>query len=213
MAARQSKTELALEQRMREHAGDDERVMLLSRARAFKRTWLELAEALARAFERQSWRRWGFASFETYCRRELSITPATAQKLLGSFRFLRDSEPKVLSRLQAEPSAPVPSLKAVDFVARAAERGAADADAMAEIRRAAFDEGANERRLARKFREVAFPVSDGERKSQATEKLEKAARRLAELIADADAPVPHDVAVAVEESIGQLLACLENANA
>ncbi|HET6613999.1 MAG TPA: hypothetical protein VFG83_18495 [Kofleriaceae bacterium] len=211
MAARQSKTEVALEQRMREHAGDDERVTLLARARSFKRTWLELAEALARAFERQSWRRWGFSSFESYCRQELSITPATAQKLLGSFRFLRDSEPQVLTRVKAEPSAPVPSLKAVDFVARAAERGAADADAMAAIRHAAFDEGDSERRLARRFREVAFPVSATERRDQATTQLSQTARRLAHLIADADAPIPHNVAVAVEEAIGQLLACLENA--
>ena len=35
------------------------------------------------------------------------------------------------------------------------------------------------------------------------------AKRLANLIAEPDAPVPHDVAVAVEESLGRLLDALD----
>ena len=43
-----TKTDRAMEDRMVEVADDPERADTLAKARAFKRTWLELADALAR---------------------------------------------------------------------------------------------------------------------------------------------------------------------
>jgi len=191
-------------------AGDSERVDVLARARAFKRSWIELAEALARVYESSAWHGWGFESFEAYCTRELHVTPGTAAKLLGSFRFLRAAAPKVISRSREEPAAPVPSLTAVDFVARATERGAADKKVMGEIRRAAFDEGADGPALSRRFREVAFPVSDEESSDRQRKQLTSTARRLAQLVAEDGVPVPRKIAAAVEEAVGQLLEALED---
>lgn len=208
-ATARTKTDRALEARMQEVSGDPERVDLLAKARAFKRSWIELADALARAYERESWRRWGFSDFETYCRRELHVTPQTAQKLLGSYRFLQSREPRVLERAKGDPEAPIPTPQAVDFVAKATERGAADDDAMSEIRRAAFEEGVSAPALSRRYKEVAFPVSDDERRSKLRGQISSAARRLADLLADPDAPVPHATAAATEEVIGDLLAALE----
>ncbi len=204
-----TKTDREMEARMEAVSGDPERVDVLAKARSFKRSWIDLAEALARTHDRESWSRWGFADFETYCRRELHITAATAQKLLGSYRFLRKSEPKVIERAARDPEAPIPSPQAVDFVARATERAAADDDTMTEIRRAAFDEGASAPSLSRRYKEVAFPVSDEERRSKVRQQITQAARRLADLLADADAPIPHEVAAATEEAIGDLLTALE----
>ena len=64
--------------------------------------------------------------------------------------------------------------------------------------------------LARRFKKVAFSVSatleQGERiKGQLT----SCARRLAALVAEPDAPVPGDVAAAVEEALGRLLEALD----
>ena len=205
-----TKTDREMEDRMLAAAGDPERVDVLAKARAFKRSWIELADALARTYERESWQGWGFSDFESYCRRELHLTPATAQKLLGSYRFLRSSEPRVIERAREDPEAPVPSQKAVDFVARAAERGAADDDTMSEIKRAAFDDGLEAPMLSRKYKEVAFPVSDEERRDKLRGQITGAARRLANLLADPDAPVPHELAASAEESLGQLLAALED---
>jgi hypothetical protein len=208
--AAETKTDRALEDRMLAVAGDAERVEVLARARAFKRSWIELAEALARVYERGAWQGWGFDSFEAYCKGELHVTPATAAKLLGSFRFLRASAPRVIARAQEEPAAPVPSLGAVDFVARATERGAADKKVLSEIRRAAFDEGADAPALSRRFREVAFPLSDEESGDRQRRQLASCARRLAQLIAEDGAPVPRRIAAAVEEALGQLLEALED---
>jgi hypothetical protein len=209
-SAVETKTDRALEDRMLAFAGDGERVEVLARARAFKRSWIELAEGLARVYERSAWQGWGFESFEAYCKGELHVTPATAAKLLGSFRFLRASAPRVITRAHEEPTAPVPSLAAVDFVARATERGAADKKVLSEIRRAAFDEGTEAPALSRRFREVAFPVSDEESGDRARRQIASCARRLAQLVAESDPPIPRKVAAAVEEAVGQLLEAIED---
>jgi hypothetical protein len=205
----ETKTDRALEDRMLAAAGDPERALVIERARAFKRTWIELAESLARVTEKGSWQRWGYESFDAYVKQELSVSPVTAAKLLGSFRFLKTAAPRVIERAHSEPAAPVPSLRAVDFVAKAIERGAADQGTISEIRRAAFDEGVEAPMLSRRFRSVAFPVDDGESKERLRGQLAAAARKLAGLLAEPNAPVPRALAAALEESLGELIAALD----
>jgi hypothetical protein len=204
-----TKTDREMEDRMLAVADDPERVDALSRARRFKRSWLELAEALSGVYERESWLRWGFDSFDDYCRKELHLKKGTVAKLMGSFNFLKATAPRVIERSRSEPSSPIPSLHAVDFVARAAERGAADDEVMEEMQRAVFEEGADVPVLSRRYKEIAFPVDDGERRDKLRAQLVNASRRLASLLAEPDAPIPHDVAITVEESLGQLLDALD----
>jgi len=208
-ATTSTKTDRALEDRMIAFAGDEERVEVLARARSFKRSWIELAQALAGVYERGSWSRWGYPSFDAYCRNELALTPSTAAKLLGSYRFLRASAPRVVERAVHEPTAPVPSLRAVDFVAKATERGAAPEEALHEIRRAAFEEGVDAPALRRRFKAVAFPVSDQERDERVRAQIVTCARKLAHLVAEPAAQVPGEAARAVEEAIGQLLEAMD----
>jgi hypothetical protein len=59
---------------------------------------------------------------------------------------------------------------------------------------------------------VAFPVDDSERRDKLRSQLNSTARRLAGLLAEPDAPIPHHVAIAVEESLGQLLDALDASN-
>src|SRR5215207_672059 len=101
-----TKTDRAMEDRMLAVSGDGERADVLAKARAFKRTWLELAEALARVQNDESWSRWGFTDFDSYCRKELHLRSSTVAKLLGSFRFLQSSAPRVLERAQAHRAGP-----------------------------------------------------------------------------------------------------------
>jgi hypothetical protein len=205
----ETKTDRALEDRMLAFAGDPERVEVLGRARRFKRSWIELAEVLAGVYERSSWSRWGYPSFDAYCKSELSLTPSTASKLLGSFRFLRSSAPRVVERASREPTAPVPSLRAVDFVAKAVERGAADEEALHQIRRAAFDEGVDAPALRRRFKAVAFPVNEEERDERVRAQILATARRLVHLVTEPSAHVPAEAARTVEEAVGQLIEALE----
>ncbi len=196
---------------MRAFAGDPQRVEVIARARSFKASWIELAEALSIVFDNSSWERWGFDSFDVYCKSELHLTPATASKLLGSFRFLKTSAPKVIERVkQPERPTMVPSLRSVNFVSRAAERGAADASTMREIQKAAFEDGEEAPVLTKRFGSVAFPISAKEKKERLVRQLTGAGRRLANLIADPDSPLPHKIASNLEEAIGGLLEALDN---
>ena len=205
-----TKTDRQMEDRMLAVADDPERADTLAKARLFKRTWLELADALARVQKNGSWQRWGFTDFASYCRKELHLRASTVDKLLGSYRFLESSAPKVIERARVEPHSPIPSQAAVEFVQKATERGAADEETLATMRRVAFDEGAEVPLLRKNFKEVAFPVEDVERQERLRGQIAGAARRLSALIAEDGAPVPRALAVRVEETIGDLLHALES---
>jgi hypothetical protein len=207
-----TKTDRAMEDQMLAVSADPERADTLAKARAFKRTWLELAEALARVQSQESWGKWGFTDFDAYCRKELHLRQSTVAKLLGSFRFLQSSAPRVIERARETFDSPLPSMAAVEFVQKATERGAADEETLRTIHRAAFDEGAEAPVLARRFKEVAFPGVDRERGDRLRGQIAQAARRLAALIAEDGSPVPKQLAISVEETIGELLACVEPPN-
>lgn len=211
-----TKTDRQMEDQMLAVAADPERADTLAKARAFKRTWLELAEALARAQSTRSWERWGFPDFDAYCRKELHLKSSTVAKLLGSYRFLETSAPRVIERArsmdpdEAAFETPIPSIQAVEFVKKATERDAVDAETMSQIHRVAFEEGADAPLLAKRFKDVAFPESDKDRKEKLRGAIAATARRLSALLAESGSPVPMKTAKAVEESIGELLEAIEN---
>lgn len=206
-----TKTDRQMEDRMHAVSDDPERAETLLKARAFKRTWLELAEALCRANEKRRWEKWGFSDFDAYCRKELHLRGSTVAKLLGSYRFLETTAPKVIERSRTDhDDAPIPSMHAVEFVQRATETGAADAETLRSIQRSAFEEGVEAPLLTRQFGKLAFPQSDRERKDKLRGSIAQAARRLSALIAEDGAPVPKPIASRLEEAIGELLGAIEN---
>jgi hypothetical protein len=208
-----TKTDRQMEDRMLAVSADPERAETLAKARAFKRTWLELAEALAKVQHDRAWERWGFPDFDAYCRKELHLRSSTVAKLLGSYRFLETSAPRVIERARAaEPAfeAPIPSLQSVEFVKKATERDAADAETLQTIQRVAFDEGVDAPVLARRFKDVAFPETDRDKREKLRAVIAQTARRLSTLIAEDGSPVPKQLAVRVEETVGELLEAIEN---
>lgn len=206
-----TKTDRQMEDRMLAVSSDPERADTLAKARAFKRTWLELAEALHRASEKRLWEKWGFSDFDAYCRKELHLRGSTVAKLLGSYRFLESSAPRVIERARTDHyEAPIPSLATVEFVKRATDEGSADDETLQSIHRVAFDEGAEAPVLARKFGDLAFPQTDREKKEKLRTQISAAARRLSALIAEEGAPLGKQLAIKVEETIGELLEAIEN---
>jgi hypothetical protein len=209
-----TKTDRQMEDHMHAVASDPMRADTLQKARAFKRTWIELADALTRVHSNKSWEGWGYPDFDTYCRKELHLRGSTVQKLLGSYRFLETSAPRVIERAreieQEDFSTPIPSLPAVEFVQKAIDRGAADAETIETIKRVAFEEGVDAPMLARKFKDVAFPETDTERREKLRANIAQAARKLSSLIAEEGSPVPKQLAIRVEETVGELLESIEN---
>lgn len=206
-----TKTDQKMEDRMLAVASDPVRADTLQKARAFKRTWLELAEALDRAHDKKLWEKWGFSDFDAYCRKELHLRSATVAKLLGSYRFLETSAPRVIERARTDHyEAPIPSIATVEFVEKATREGHADAETLRTIHRSAFEEGIEKPVLAKKFGELVFPQTNKDRRDKLRAAIAAAARRLSTLIAEDGAPLPKQLAIRVEETIGELLEAVEN---
>ncbi len=206
-----TKTDQLMEDRMLAVSSDPVRSDTLQKARAFKRTWLELAEALSKVTDQKMWEKWGFSDFDAYCRKELHLKGSTVAKLLGSYRFLETSAPRVIERARTDHyEAPIPSIATVEFVEKATAAGHADAETMRTIHRSAFEDGLEKPMLAKKYGEIVFPVSNADKKEKLRAAIAGAARRLSSLIAEDGAPIPKALAVRVEETIGELLETIEN---
>jgi hypothetical protein len=217
MPQTKTRTEARLDDAIHAHSGDPERVLVLERARRFKRTWIELAEALVRVREDEVYHRWGYGSFDEYVTRELHLKRGTVDKLCASYGFLRANAPRLAHEGgarddgddYADMARAVPSWQAVDYVARAEERGAAPPEVLDEMKRAVFDDGAAAPALARRYREVAFPMDEGERRERHVAQLAAAGKRLVDLCAEPESGLPAGLGERVEAVVGELCAWVE----
>jgi hypothetical protein len=214
-----TKTDRQMEDRMVAVASDPLRADTLQKARAFKRTWLELADALTKVQGTNAWQNWGYPDFDSYCRKELHLRGATVAKLLGSYRFLETSAPRVIERARAASTSavddevfdsPIPSMPVVEFVQKATARGAADPETLQTIQRVAFEEGADAGLLAKQFKSIAFPETEADKREKLRSNIAQTARKLSSMIAEDGSPVPKKLAVRVEEVVGELLEAIEN---
>jgi hypothetical protein len=187
------------------HANDPEREELLRRARRFKSSWIELAQALTEARKSGRWKDWGYESFEDYCRLELHLRQETVDKLTGSYSFLQRRAPAVLDRDGF--ASPLPSYQAIDFLRRAEERPDAPREAVEQIRRKVLEEGQPIMQVAREFKDVVFPIDEKTRKKQDAAGVKNVAKRLRELLSETRA-VPRRLAGEVSESLDRLLEAL-----
>ena len=200
-----TKVDAELEAAAEEHEGDPERADLIHRARRFKTSWLELAEALTEVRRSAHWKRWGFDSFEAYARSELHLKPETVEKLTGSFQFLRSKAPEVLRRDGL--SAPIPSYQSVDFLRRAEESEPAESGVMEALRKRVIEDAAPAASVSREFKAQVFPIDDAAKKERDAAALRNVAKRLQDLLGETRA-VPRRLALETAESIGKLLEAL-----
>ena len=201
-----TKTDVALAEAEEAHADDPERAELVRRARRFKTSWVELAEALPAARKHASWRNWGYDSLEAYAKAELRLKPETVDKLTGSYLFLKKRAPAVLDR---DPlTEPMPSYHAVDFLRRAEDSEDAPREAVEEIRRRVIDEAAPVAAVSRAYKDVVFPIDEGTRRERDLAGVKNVAKRLRELLSETRV-VSRKLAGEVTESLDKLLATIE----
>jgi hypothetical protein len=203
----QTKTEAALAEAEAAHADDPERAELLRRARRFKTSWIELAEALTQARRSSRWKDWGYDSFEAYAKNELHLKQETVDKLTGSYSFLQRRAPAVLSRDPIRE--PFPTYQAVDFLRRAEESDSAPREAVEEIRRRVIDEAAPLGAVSRAYRDVVFPVDEDTLVARDVAGVKNVAKRLRELL-DATRAVPRKVASDTAAALDRLLEAIED---
>lgn len=197
-----TKVDAALAAAERRHAKDPERAELIARARRFKASWIELAEALSSCQKGQRYTEWGFVSFEEYYRKELHLKTATVNKLVGSYAFLRRSAPEILERDGL--GEPIPSIQTIDFLRRAEEAiesGQAPSDLLSEVRRAVFDDSLSLGKLNRQFKESLFPSdADVEQRKRRKEML-RLVQKLVEMLEMLRDTVPDTVIAEAEHAL------------
>ena len=200
-----TKTDEEMRGAAEEHANDPDRAELLQRARRFKASWIELAEGLTDVRRHGQWKKWGYDSFEAYAKSELHLRQETVDKLTGAFLFLQKRAPEVLKRDGIDRE--IPTYQAVDFLRRAEESERAPSDAVRAVRERVLDEGAPLSAVSRQFKDVVFPVSDGDKRSRDAAAVKNVATRLRDLLAETRA-VPRKVASEAADAIERVLAAL-----
>lgn len=151
---------------------------VLESARRFKASWVELARLLVLVKREESWRQWGYPSFDRYCTGELFIRKQTAEKLLASFGFLQRHEPALASP-RGEPRAP--SFEVIEVLSRAEAAGRLSETGWQEMREEILERSppaaSVNRRLVEKFGPAAPPP--GLPKRERLSRLAVSARRVA----------------------------------
>ncbi len=137
MSAGETKATRAIEARMTNLEPGTPRYEALEVARRFKTSWIELGGTLLKVRTKQLFKKWGYPSFESYCKDEIRIKPRTAAKLTASYSFLREEEPAVLKRDGVR--RPIPEPDAVEVLRKAKQDDNVDENSYRKIREMAFD--------------------------------------------------------------------------
>jgi hypothetical protein len=201
--------------------GDAQRLEVVRRTQKFKRSWIELAEALIKVRAGRSYERWGYSDFYAYCTQELTLKKVTVDKLTVSYSTVQRHAPEVLEWDGVAKA--IPSVEAIDYFARAIGDGPANdsddepapkrgparpAELIGELKSAVFDEGQAVGELRRRFDPVLNPRPKGAERLEVLNKASAAARKLAELLPDIDG-LPEKRVRRLEEELGALRDDLE----
>jgi hypothetical protein len=205
------------EEQLRADGADPLRLELLRRARRFKRSWIDMAEALVELRVNRSYESWGYADFYEYCAEELLIKRRTVDKLTGTFSTLEQHAPELL---RGGDDQRIPTFDSVDYFARAMganEGGRAPApEVLDELRAAVFEEGKPVTSLRRQFNSVLFAKSEPEQALEALSRAQSTAERLAGMLGDVPGLSPvraADVSAALVGLRAELGTLIEEAQA
>src|SRR5262245_30738106 len=93
------------------------RMEVVTRARVFKRSWVDMAEALTEVRSHGWFEGWSYGTLHAYAQEELHIKKTTVDKLTGSYAVIEEHVPHVLSWDGV--AQPMPEMDAVEYFAKA----------------------------------------------------------------------------------------------
>lgn len=199
-------------ERLEAEGADPLRLELLGKARRFKRSWIDMAEALARVQDSRAYEGWGYPTLHAYCEGELLIKRRTVDKLLSSFVVVSEHVPDLLARDGVE--RPVPSLDAVSYFADAmGGRGGGEPpdhppDLVDTLRAAVFDDDRPVGSIRREFGPQLYPMSAEDHAARALQEAHASVRRLFRVLPTV-AGLSQDRVQEVAETLQRLQADLE----
>lgn len=119
---------------------DPQRQHVLTCAKSFKTSWVELGRALYMAWKDRLYKKWGYGDFEQYTTKEIGIKKNTSMKLLRSYYFLEKEEPQVLSTYMDESKqGKLPGYETIDMLRQAKEKKTIDGDDYRNLREAVLE--------------------------------------------------------------------------
>ena len=141
-------------------------------SKTFKSSWIKLGQYLFNIHRDKLYKDWGYLSFETYCMKEIGIKQTTAAKLLKSYYFLEQEEPKVVTeRFQAEESPKkMPDYESVNLLRLAKENKKVAAEDLSALRHSVIEQGKEPKEVRaqiKKMIEVSEEQSGGETDEEA----------------------------------------------
>lgn len=166
----------------------------VTRARAFKRSWVDMAEALVE-IRNQGWhKRWGYETLHGYALEELHIKRSTVDKLTGSYMALEQHVPHVLQWDGVAQS--MPDMDAVEYFARAVDPQPAregqpppeppSADVVEQLKQAIFEDQVSSPSLRRRFNPLLHPKPETDPRAELMARIRASAERLEAMLANVE---------------------------
>ena len=125
------------------------RMQLVKAAKIFKSNWVEFGEFLTKVASEELYKKWGFTSFEEYCRMEIRIKKHTAIKLTNAYFFITEKDPDFFKRSE---KFGMPDLDTVNVLQKAEQDEHCSPEMYEELKHTALEKKPTGSTLARKFR-------------------------------------------------------------
>lgn len=181
--APKSRSEEQIEQLLRQLEPGTERYSILSSAKQFKSSWVELGQQLQGVRRERRYSEWGYDSFEDYCAREIRIRRQTADKLTMAYHYLEQKNPKILSG--SDNLHPLPDFRSIDLLRQAEYDASINGDQQQELQKAVFADNLSHPTIAKRFKEMTMQAAAAEIRQYAQYKSAlSAARRLQGAVAE-----------------------------
>lgn len=169
-------------------------MQVVTRARSFKRSWVDMAELLVQVRKRGLHEAWGYETIQGYALEELNIKRTTCDKLTGSFSALERHVPHVLTWDGVAQE--MPAMESVDYFARAVDPRPKkegdptpeppDGEVVEELKQAIFEDLAGAPALRRRFGAVLNPKDEAQERKELLGRVRSNARRLESLVTHID---------------------------
>ena len=139
----------AIEEKMADVGEGSLRYKILSSAKSFKTSWIDLGQSLYSVWKDKLFKDWGFLTFDAYTSKEIGIRKNTALKLLKTYYFLEKEEPHLLDKgyVETKDVSEVPSYEAVDVLRLAKKKQMLDGDDYKRFRRDVLEKGKDAREV------------------------------------------------------------------
>lgn len=166
----------AIEEKMADIDEGSLRYKILSSAKNFKTSWMDLGQSLYSVWKDKLFKDWGFLTFDAYTSKEIGIRKNTALKLLKTYYFLEKEEPHLLDKgyVEAKDASETPSYEAVDVLRLAKKKQMLDEDDYRRFRKDVLEKGKDAREVKKdltaliKQREELHPDEARRKKREAT---------------------------------------------